>query len=334
MATTGPTRPTRWTPVLALLVLAPWFAEMSWGGIPFTDLPLVLLFLAPMYGAAAVLIREVARRTGRGWPTIVLLGAAFGVFQAGIVDQSLFNPAYGRYDFQHPAHLDGIDVSLYYLLAFVTGHVVASMAAPIVVAESWSRRGSEPWLSRRATWVLAVVYVLASGLNHVGVKEEEGGGFQARPTQTLVAVAVVAVLVAVALCWRSRPSRSTRVPPPWALAVLGLVGYALYLPGEGAAAAYVGVVLVTGLALVVGRWSRSDRWRTRHTVALVLGAVATGVVLPFWSEPYDPSVGAGRELLDDVVAATVCLALVTATLWRRRLLLGEERRTDSGMIRA
>ncbi|SNR42784.1 hypothetical protein [Actinomadura mexicana] len=42
--------------------------------------------------AVAVLIREAARRTGRGWPTIVLLGAAFGLVQAGLIDQSLFNP--------------------------------------------------------------------------------------------------------------------------------------------------------------------------------------------------------------------------------------------------
>jgi hypothetical protein len=41
-----------------------------------------------------VLIREITRRTGRGWPTILLLGAAFGLVQAGLIDQSLFNPGY------------------------------------------------------------------------------------------------------------------------------------------------------------------------------------------------------------------------------------------------
>ena len=57
---------TRWAPVAIILVAAPWFAEMSWGGYPFTDVPVILLFLSPMYGGAALLIREVARRTGRG----------------------------------------------------------------------------------------------------------------------------------------------------------------------------------------------------------------------------------------------------------------------------
>jgi hypothetical protein len=48
----------------------------------------------PLYGTVAVLIREITRRTGRGWPTILLLGAAFGLVQAGLIDQSLFNPGY------------------------------------------------------------------------------------------------------------------------------------------------------------------------------------------------------------------------------------------------
>lgn len=108
---------TSWLPVLGVLVAAPWFAEMSWGAYPFTEIAVILLFLAPMYGCAALLIREAARRSGRGWPTMLMLAAAFGVLQAGVVDQSLFNPAYDRYDFQHPVHVGGIDVSLYYVLA-------------------------------------------------------------------------------------------------------------------------------------------------------------------------------------------------------------------------
>ena len=128
------------------MVIAPWMAEMSWGGIPFTDALLVVVFLGPMYGGAALLTREFVRRTRRGWPAILLLAAAFGVFQAGVVDQSLFNPSYGRYDFQHPVHIDGIDISLYYLVNFVAGHVVVSITLPITLAEAWSaaRMSSTP----------------------------------------------------------------------------------------------------------------------------------------------------------------------------------------------
>jgi hypothetical protein len=82
--------------VVGLLVVSPIAAEYLSGSQVFN--PLVLLgylgIFIPLYGTVAVLIREVTRRTGRGWPTIRLLGAAFGFIQAGLIDQSLFNPGY------------------------------------------------------------------------------------------------------------------------------------------------------------------------------------------------------------------------------------------------
>ena len=86
---------TRWLPVrghgtqppLALAVLAPVCAEYLWGyddstGHPGTLVGNLIVF-TPLYGCPALLIREVARRRGLGWPGIVLLAAAFGVVEAG-----------------------------------------------------------------------------------------------------------------------------------------------------------------------------------------------------------------------------------------------------------
>jgi hypothetical protein len=55
-------------PALLLLVLAPLTAEFLLGDFSVRRLPLLLLFL-PQYGGGALLIRELTRRTGRGWPT-------------------------------------------------------------------------------------------------------------------------------------------------------------------------------------------------------------------------------------------------------------------------
>jgi hypothetical protein len=65
------------------------------GGAGAVRLPL-LFVLAPVYGGAALLIREVTRRAGRGWPTILLLALAFGLLLEGVVNQSLFNPEYAH----------------------------------------------------------------------------------------------------------------------------------------------------------------------------------------------------------------------------------------------
>ena len=45
-----------------------------------------------IYGPGVLLIRELVRRSGRGWASILLLGAAYGFIEEGLSLQSLFNP--------------------------------------------------------------------------------------------------------------------------------------------------------------------------------------------------------------------------------------------------
>ena len=78
---------------VTLFFLAPIVAEFLLGDFPATWLPL-LIILAPMYGGGALLIRELTRRAGRGWPTILLLGAAYAIIEEAFTTQSLFNTHY------------------------------------------------------------------------------------------------------------------------------------------------------------------------------------------------------------------------------------------------
>ena len=41
-----------------------------------------LPILALLYSSGAILIREVARRAGRGWPTMLVLSLAYGLIEA------------------------------------------------------------------------------------------------------------------------------------------------------------------------------------------------------------------------------------------------------------
>jgi len=89
--TKPPRRGTRWLLALGLLILSPLCAEYLIGYDNTTGNPPVLagglLILGPLYGAPALLIRELARRFGMGWPGITALAVAFGIVQAGVVDQ-------------------------------------------------------------------------------------------------------------------------------------------------------------------------------------------------------------------------------------------------------
>lgn len=300
--------------VLGALLLAPWMAEFSWGGLGPADLPAAVLFLGPLYGCAAILVREAARHTGRGWPTMLLLGAAFGVLQAGVVDQSMFNPHYLHYDFQHPAHVPGLGISALYALSFVVGHAVVSIGVPIALIETYAvGRGSRPWLGRWGLTLVAVVWVLASVLNHVDVRAHDGHGFQAAPWQTGGAVALALGLVVLALTRRHGTASRTAgtVPPPWALAAGAFLAYLLWLPHESWLGVAVAAVVLPTVAAVLTRWSRRAGWGARHTFAVAAGVVLVGPVSAFTGEPYE-QVPPGTELLNDSVATLIALLLVVA----------------------
>ena len=80
-------------PAIGLFFLAPLVAEFLLGNLPIKLLP-ALAMLAPMYGGGALLIRETVRRLGRGWPSLLLLGLAYGILEEALATQSLFNPDY------------------------------------------------------------------------------------------------------------------------------------------------------------------------------------------------------------------------------------------------
>ena len=82
-----PSSRVRLASLLGIALGAPLTAEYLQAYLSSTgDLPAMLagiLVFAPLYGGAALLIREIAVRTGRGWTGTLLRGAAFGVAMPG-----------------------------------------------------------------------------------------------------------------------------------------------------------------------------------------------------------------------------------------------------------
>ncbi|WP_430499669.1 hypothetical protein ACQRWP_30460 [Micromonospora trifolii] len=317
----------RLLPVIALLLLAPWAAECSWGGFAIDDFLPVLIFLGPMYGGAAILIRETARHLGAGWPTIVLLAAAFGVLQAGLVDQSLFNPDYlddTQYaDTRAAAEaslVPGLEFSLRQAFDYVGNHIVLTICAPIVLIESilGPKRRLRPWLGRPGLAMVGVLYLLGSLLIFSDINDDKG--FLASPLQLTFAASLVLALVATALLprWRHpRPRRARRVPHPlWVglLVVLVRVGADL-TPG------WAGVAIALALAAVVGGliayWSSGSGWGQRHVLVAGTAGLVTAAAFAYLVPPYSPASPAAA-LAGDVAVTVVTVALVGAAWWRLR----------------
>ncbi len=171
----------RAAPMLALLLLAPWVGEFLLGNISLRRLP-GLLILVLLYGCGALLIREVTLRTGRGWPTILLLGAAYGVIEAGIVDQAMFNPSFEGWEFQAITPVPPLGISAWYAWTFVVGHSVWSIAVPIALVELlFPARARTPWLGRVGLVLTAAGYV--AGCVVIGRFVNGSERFLASPSQ-------------------------------------------------------------------------------------------------------------------------------------------------------
>ncbi|WP_433346643.1 hypothetical protein [Micromonospora sp. CA-111912] len=341
----------RLAPVLALLALAPWVAECSWGGFAVTDYPLVLAFLGPLYGGAAVLIREIARRTGGGWPAIVLLAAAFGVVQAGLVDQSLFNP--GFLDDTGFADLDAgtretlvpvLGFSVQQALEYVGNHIALSVCAPIVIVESFlpPQRRTRPWLGRPGLAAVGVLYLLNSLL----IFSDDGGrkGFLADPVQLSVAALTALALVGAALLPRWQRNRRpapaadpqpevprtawpvaagspqpavARVPHPALVGALVLAAHlGATLPNGwlGVAARSAAMAVVVTAVVVL---SRRAGWGQRHVLAAWGAGLVNAAAFAYLAPSYAPASPA-EALTSDVIVSVLTLALLGGAFWRLR----------------
>ena len=150
------------SPALVLFFLSPMTAELLSGSSPPTEFfqPLSLLILAALYGSGAILIRELVLRWSKGWPSIIVLGAAYGIVEEGLMVKSFFDPqwmdlgplgVYGRW----------AGVNWVWSLGLTIFHTVWSICIPILlVTLVFPHRAHEPWVGRRMFRALAVLLLV------------------------------------------------------------------------------------------------------------------------------------------------------------------------------
>ena len=313
----------RYLSVAALLVLAPLVGEYLLGNLSVRVLP-ALPFLIPLYGGGALLIRELTRRTGRGWPTILLLGCAYGLVEAGMFDGSLFNPSFEGLDFT-ATYVSALGISATNALHFVVGHAVWSIAVPIALVEALvPTRRTTPWLGKVGLAVTAVVYLLGGLL--VLNWSRRTGNYVTSPAQLAGTALVVAVLVVIAFRLGRTPAGTgaTPAPRPLAVGVGAFVASSLFsLAPETWPGVVVAAVLLLVTAAVVVRWSRRADWDDRHRLALAGGVLPTYMWLAFvvasLKGQTDPLSLAGNVVFAVVTVGILVVAMRRTATARSRL---------------
>lgn len=318
----------RLAPAVGLFFLAPLVAEYLLGDIPITALAGLIVF-APWYGGGALLIREVCRRAGLGWPGMVALAVAFGVVEEGLITQSLFNPDYAGKHLLAPGYIPALGMGASWTVFVLTLHLVWSIGTPIAMVELLSRdRATTPWLGRIGLAVTGALFVVGGVVTATQTHAQSHFVAPAGPLAGAAVAAAVLVVLAAALGRRDDATalRDGRVPPAWLLGLVSLVvtsgvTTAWYLARDVMPSwLYVAIVLAAyavGVALA-RYWSRLPGWGRAHQLALSAGALLTyawqGFVTSHMLIPASPTV----TLASHVVFALGALALIAATALRVR----------------
>jgi len=274
----------RLAPAILLVALAPIVAEFLLGDFSIREIAIVIALL-PLYGGGALLIREVARRGGRGWPAILLLGFAYALLEEGFLTQSLFNPDYVGLRLLDYGYIPSLGTSLNWCMHVLSIHVVWSVATPILIAEGFAgERRTQPWLRIPGLVVTTLLFLL--GCVTTSAFSLKASPFVATAAQfsAVGALAVLAILAAFVTRRAGNASGPTRAVPR--TPVVFVASFALALAFTFAdQRGYAGIPPVAGLlarvalegaaAMALVRWSGARDWGPVHYLAVASGTTLT-----------------------------------------------------------
>lgn len=148
------------SPALILFLLSPVIGELLSGSAPPLEFfhPFGFVLLTSLYGSGALLIRDLRIRWKKGIGSTLLLGAAYGIIEEGILVASFFNPnwpdlgqlsIYGRW----------LGTNWIWALMLTVYHAVYSITIPILLVEMmYPNQRMTPWLSERLFKIIALVF--------------------------------------------------------------------------------------------------------------------------------------------------------------------------------
>jgi hypothetical protein len=313
----GSKRP--WGPALALFLLSPIIGELLSGSSPPIEFfGFGWLFIVGLYGSGALIVRELAVRWDKGWASILVMGAAYGIIEEALEVKSFFDPgwvdigplgSYGRW----------AGVNWIWSIELTIFHCVFSIAIPILlVTLLYPSRSKEAWVKDRT--LLALFLLLAFNVAF---------GFLLltpyRPDPIAYAMAF-GVVISLFIAARAIPKRwfqdSGREPArPRRFFFLGLgFSSALFLiswvmPAFSLPAILPIVLLIClflGCLYYLLRISGNGRtWDSRHQLALAAGALSFLMTLALVQEAFGPPDMMGMSLV------ALAFALLLVCLWMR-----------------
>ncbi len=275
-------------PLLCLLILSPGIPEYLSGSSNMAFLvlspPAFFLFLAAnlaLYGPGVILIREAKIRWNKGWASVFLLGAAYGIVEEGLALRTLFNPnssvvgnlgVYGHW----------LGVNWVWTVGLLIFHAVFSIGLPIFVfGLAFPDLKSKSLVSMKGIRLALLALTIDSILLAIFVNywPAEIGGL------LLVSSIVVALLIVAARKLPADFLKTVRAEPRWRPRTFFLIGSVFFvipvLAGAIAASADLFPPVIMLFDIVAALWllrlvfrSIGTRLNQAHKVAFAFGLIA------------------------------------------------------------
>ena len=318
-------------PALSLFLLSPIVGELLSGSSPPSEFftPFGFTVMALLYGGGALTARELKVRWGKGMGSLLLLGAAYGVLEEGLMVASFQNPhwmdlgvlgVFGRW----------LGVNWVWAVELTAYHAIVSIAVPVMLVElAYPEVKGEPWLRGRWLWVVPGL-LLADVVFGLFIFSNVSGFWPPLPQYAFMALVTAAfTLLARRLPpdWARRGKKPMRRPRFYALVTLmgafvcgvifSILPNALAFPLAPVLVVLLGAVTVIGLIvfLVGYDWNQAI---PMHRFGLAAGALALLILFAFFQE-----LDASR--LDDTSGMSlVGLAFLIGLLLLRRKIRKEE----------
>lgn len=309
----------KYAPVIVLFFLSPVIGELLSGSAPPVEFfnPFGLIFLPALYGSGAILAREITLTWGKRWPTILVLGLAYGIIEEGLMIKSFFDPAwqdlgllgvYGRWG----------GVNWVWTVFLTLYHAVFSIVIPILLVETlFPDRRDERWLGQKGMIFFSALlsFVVLIGFFILAP-------YRPPAIPYFLAVTLTVALIIIANKMPAQWLASIRKPAwrPLFLGLLGLSGTLIFFL-LGWALPYLGlsplitiatmIFFAVAFLFLIRRASGYGSWQDDGRLALASGALTFFILLGPISEN-------DATRLDNPAGMTfVAIAALVALLWMR-----------------
>lgn len=322
------------SPATLLFFLAPMLAELLTSSSPPAEFFSVfgIIFQPILYGSGAIIVRELALRWGKGWTSILILGAAYGIVEEGLLCKSFFDPRWPDLgDLATYGRLAGVNwVWSENLTIF---HALFSIAASILLVELiFPEKRRQSWVNGRTITKLSILLGIEVLLGYAVLSWPGHPPYRPSFTATAIAVALVAGLYKLAKVTRiPAPSQSLQektVTRPFWFWLIGFLAFPIFFIVPAimvhAKAPFVMTMLVMAAVTALLMWhvwrmsGGGVAWSDIHRLALASGPVTIlAIASPFieLANPSRPDNTTGMTMVG--IAAAVFLIWLTVKVRRR-----------------